>query len=108
MRAGAAAADYAAGKRVSGRVITVVPGEGVNYTVPAFIRPENVEKNVGIFFRTNRPRGRSVINVTSDGKKIASFKREYMAPGEMERINIPRVLLDRAGGELTVTVSDAE
>ncbi len=108
MRAGASAADYAAGKRVSGRVITVAPGEGVNYTVPAYIRPENVEKNVGIFFRTNRPRGRSVINVTSGGNRIASFKREYMAPGEMERINIPRVLLDRAGDELSVTVSDAE
>ena len=108
MRAGAAAAEYAAGKRVSGRVINVIPGEGVNYTVPVKIRPENVERNAGIFFRTSRPRKKSVITVASGDKKIASFKREYMAPGEMERINIPRVLLDRAGDAITVSVSDAE
>ena len=108
MRAGAAAAEYAAGKRVSGRVIDVIPGDGVNYTVPVKIRPENVEKNAGIFFRTNRPRKKSVITVASGDQKIASFKREYMAPGEMERINIPRVLLDRADDRITVSVSDAE
>lgn len=108
MRAGAAAAEYAAGKRVSGRVIDVIPGDGVNYTVPVRIRPENVEKNAGIFFRTNRPRKKSVITVASGDQKIASFKREYMAPGEMERINIPRVLLDRADDRITVSVSDAE
>jgi NADPH-dependent 2,4-dienoyl-CoA reductase/sulfur reductase-like enzyme len=108
LRAGAAAAEYALGKRIRGRVINVIPNPGVNYTVPQKIRPDNIEKNVELFFRTNKVRGNSVIRVTSDGKEIAKFKREHMAPGEMEKISIPKILLDRCGDEIEVTVEDAE
>lgn len=107
IRAGAAAAQYAAGKRVSGRVINVVPQPGVNYTVPQKIRPENIEKSVEIFFRTNKVRGNSIIRVTSNGAKVAEFKREHMAPGEMEKITIPKVLLDRCGDTIEIVVEDA-
>gem|GEM_PF-6266952 len=31
-----------------------------------------------------------------------------MAPGEMEKITVPKVLLAKAGDTLTVSVSDAE
>ncbi len=106
MRAGAAAAEFASGKRVYGRVINVANGEGVNYTVPQKVRPDNVEKGVEIFFRTNRPRGASVISVNSGDTRIAQFKREHMAPGEMEKIMIPRALLDRCGETLTVSVNE--
>ncbi len=107
MRAGAAAAEYAAGKRVSGRVINLVNGEGVNYTVPQMIRPDNAGKVTEVFFRTNVPRKKSVIRVMSGDTQIASFRREYMAPGEMEKIPLPKVLLDRAGDTLTVSVEPA-
>ncbi|MBR6709168.1 MAG: FAD-dependent oxidoreductase [Clostridia bacterium] len=106
LRAGAAAAEYAAGKRVEGRVIEVEARAGVNYTVPQKIRPDNIDKAAEIFFRTNAVRGASVIRVTSDGQPIAQFKREHMAPGEMEKITIPRVLLDRCGGKMEITVED--
>ena len=104
MRSGASAAEYALGKRVGGKVIEVRNGDGVNYTVPQKIRPDNVDKAVEIFFRTNRPRKDSVIRVTAGGAKIAEFRREHMAPGEMEKITIPKVLLAKADTELTVTV----
>ena len=107
IRAGAAAAQYAAGKRISGRVINVVTQPGVNYTVPQKIRPENIEKSVEIFFRTNKVRGNSIIRVTSNGAKVAEFKREHMAPGEMEKITIPKVLLDRCGDTIEIVVEDA-
>ena len=107
LRAGAAAAEYAAGKRIGGRVIDVVTQPGVNYTVPQKIRPENIEKSVDIFFRTNKVRGNSVIRVTSDGKKVAEFRREHMAPGEMEKITIPKVLLERCADQLEIVVEDA-
>jgi len=107
MKAGAAAAEYAMGKKVGGKVIDVLTGDGVNYTVPAKIRSENVEKGVDIFFRTNRPRKKSVIMVKSGDVQIASFKRDYMAPAEMEKITIPKVLLDKCGKTLTVSVDDA-
>lgn len=107
LRAGKAAAEYAAGKHAEGREINVVNGDGVNYTVPQVIRPDNVAKTVEIFFRTNKVRGKSIIRVTSDGNKIAEYKREHMAPGEMEKIAVPAVLLGKVNDTLKVEVAEA-
>lgn len=108
MKAGAAAAEYALGNRTGGRIVSVVPGDGVNYTVPQKLRPENASPTAEIFFRTNRPRGESVIEVRSGDSLIAKFARARMAPGEMEKISIPEKLLATAGDTITVTVRDAE
>ena len=40
----------------------------------------------------------------TNGVKIASFKREHMAPGEMEHIVLPSVLLKKATGEILVEI----
>ncbi len=108
MRAGAAAAKFAAGERVSGKTVEVKGGNGVNYTVPQRIRVDNIGKGVDIFFRTNKVRGNSEIKVMSGDTQLARFKRERMAPGEMEKITIPAVLMGKAGDEITVLVEDAE
>ena len=41
------------------------------------------------------------------GAVVARFARQHMAPGEMEHIALPRVLLEKAGGD-TLTVSCEE
>ena len=109
-RAGAAAADYvlAGGREGSAAVLEVKNGDGVTYTVPQRIRPGLVEKSCGLFFRVNRVCGDSEILVTSGEAPIARFSREHLAPGEMEHIVLPRVLLDRAAGELTVSIREVE
>ena len=106
MKAGAAAAAYALGRRATGRTLDIIPGEGVNYTVPQKLRPDNVSPTAEIFFRTNRPRGASRITVTSGDRVIASFMRARMAPGEMEKISLLPKLLESACDSLTVSVSD--
>ena len=106
MKAGAAAAAYALGRRAAGRTLDIIPGEGVNYTVPQKLRPDNVSPTAEIFFRTNRPRGASRITVTSGDRVIASFMRARMAPSEMEKISLLPKLLESAGDSLTVSVSD--
>ncbi len=107
-RAGQAAARFAQnGPAAQGRVLEVENGAGVSYTVPGKIRLANVEKNVGIFFRVNRVYAASTIQVTSGGTRIASFRREHLAPGEMEQINIPKILLEKADGTLTVQIEEA-
>lgn len=109
LRAGAAAAAFAAGKRSAGDTVTVQNGDGVNYTVPQYVRPDNLDKSVDVFFRTNKVRGKSVIRVTSGDAQIAQYKREHMAPGEMEKISIPKLLFAKVqNGELKVEVCDAE
>ena len=105
MRAGAAAAKYAAGQEAGGAVMTVKTGSCVTYTVPQKIRRENVEKAVEVFFRVNNVYRDMVIRVMDGENVLCQFKREHMAPGEMEKIAIPRVLLDKAQGDvITVTV----
>lgn len=110
-RAGEAAAKYALGKGApDGRVVQVKTGDAVSYTVPQHIRVQNVEKLVEVFFRVRNVYKNMTINVRdAEGNVICHFAREHMAPGEMERIPVPRVLLDRAkGDEITVSVEPQE
>ena len=74
--------------------------------VPQRIRPQGVEQKCEVSFRVNRVCGASEILVTSGDETIARFPREHLAPGEMERITLPRVLLDRAKKELTVAIRE--
>ena len=110
-RAGAAAARYVleGGDQADNTgLITVKNGDGVTYTVPQRIRPAQVGKLCELFFRVNRVCGDSEIVVTSGDTQIARFKRDHLAPGEMENIALPRVLLDKAQGELTVSIREVE
>lgn len=67
-----------------------------------------MEKACNLFFRVNRVCGPSRIKVTSNGAQIAAFSRDYLAPGEMEHILLPRKLLDGASGTLTVSIEEVE
>ena len=109
--AGAAAARFAAGQVTDpgAPCLDVSNGSGVTYTVPQKIRPNNVEKGVDLFFRVNNVYRDMRIRVTCGGQELCSFPREHMAPGEMEHIVLPRVLLDKAqGGPLTVSLTDGK
>ena len=55
-----------------------------------------------------RNKGKDVILVTSGDTQIAKFPREHLAPGEMEHIVLPRVLLDKASETLTVSIREVE
>ena len=106
-RAGAAAAAYVLGGAVpGGQVLEVKNGDGVSYTVPQHIRPHRVDKLCELFFRVNRVCKDSEILVTSGETQIARFKREHLAPGEMEHITLPRALLDKAQGAITVSIRE--
>lgn len=104
-KAGAAAARYALGEEISGRCIELKNGNAVNYTVPQHIRVEGVEKLCDVFFRVNNVYRDRIITVTDEaGNLLCRFPREHMAPGEMEKIALPRPLLEKAVGSVTVSV----
>ena len=107
-RAGRAAARYVLEGEGDSAVLEVKNGDGVTYTVPQRIRPAGVDKTCALFFRVNRICGASEIVVTSGETQLATFKREHLAPGEMEQIALPKVLLDRAEGELTVSIREVD
>ena len=105
--AGASAAAYVLKGEASDTVVLdLVPGNGVGYTVPQRVRPADVDRSVNISFRVRQNYGPSQITVTCGGRQLARFKRQCMAPGEMEHIALPKVLLEKADGPLTVAVEE--
>ena len=107
-RAGAAAARYASGRTNDGPAVEITNGEGVGYTVPQKVRPAAVDKKLEIFFRVRRVYGNSAVVVESEGQPLARFKREHLAPGEMEHITLPAALLAKAKGALEVAVEEEQ
>lgn len=108
MAAGEAAADYVQNGECSrSEVINVVTDSNIGYTVPQKFRADS--DKVEFYFRVRRVFKNSKINVTCGDSLIASFKREHMAPGEMENIKIPKVLLSKIeGGEIKISASEVQ
>lgn len=106
-RAGRAAAEFVLrSPSPATPPLEVKNGDGVSYTVPQYIRPENVDKTCGVFFRVNRVCGLSEIVVISENAVLARFSRDHLAPGEMERITLPRAVLEKATGVVTISIRE--
>ena len=97
--AGASAAEYvrmqanAAPSADSRKQLEIRTGPGLTYTVPQLVRLPLPGDRLGIYFRTNRVYGNCRIDVSAlsgeNRRLIQSFPKEYMAPGEMQRISLP-------------------
>ena len=109
-RAGRAAADFVLHPKASeGRVLNLSCGNCVTYTVPQHIRLEQAEQNTELSFRVSRSFGKSRVLVKAGEQTVAKFTRQHMAPGEMEHIRLPKVLLEQAESDtLTVSCEEAE
>lgn len=109
-KAGKAAAEYVlSGKPAETADLPVTNGFGVGYTVPQRLACPEVGQSLEVFFRVNRVFAAAAVLVKNGGRQIARFKREHLAPGEMERILIPRKLmegLDPAG--LTIEIEEVK
>ena len=100
-KAGKAAGIYVKhGESTVNNVIETKQGEGVGYTVPQKIRKDEV-----LSFRVRNNYHDAAIVIKDGDTQIARFKREHMAPAEMEKVMIPKVLLDKVNGNsLTISI----
>lgn len=109
IKAGRSAVENLLGKTIPhGEYLDITGGYGVAYTVPQRLKSLKSEGNFELLFRVNRVFSAAAISVSSGGRQIARFKREHLAPGEMEKIVLPPKLLqsiDKNG--LTVTIEEA-
>ena len=105
-KAGKAAGIYVKhGESTVKNVIETKQGEGVGYTVPQKIRKDEVDKGVELSFRVRNNYHDAAIVIKDGDTQIARFKREHMAPAEMEKVMIPKVLLDKVNGNsLTISI----
>lgn len=105
-RAGRAAAAFCAGGSAAATpLLPLKAGNGVGYTVPQQIRMENIGDGVPVFFRVRAVyRDAKIVVRDAEGTQIAASPREHLAPGEMETIRLPRVLLQKAADALKVEI----
>jgi len=93
--AGKNAVRYIKGETVSegaGR-IDLVPEDGVRYTVPKYIRPENMADTLTVRFRVGGVVKNCYISTYFDGERVMKRKRPVVAPGEMEEVKITKAKL---------------
>ena len=103
IRAGKSAAEYVLQQETTGEAtrgsvtepLQIKNGTNVKYTVPMMAHMDNIDKSLEIFFRVTKMfDANSRIVVTQGDRQIAAFKRPYMASPKMEKVRIPKKLLE--------------
>ena len=72
------------------RTVEILPVDGVRYTVPKFIRPEEMDEKLTVRFRVGAVYKNCAIATYFDDELISKRKRPVMAPGEMEQVILDR------------------
>ncbi|MCL2539269.1 MAG: FAD-dependent oxidoreductase [Oscillospiraceae bacterium] len=89
-RAGVSAARYILGQTGSRGVETAVfTGENISYVLPQKLRLSQ-EGSAELYFRVKRPMKRADIVIREGGRELRRLKRQHLAPGEMEVIEIAK------------------
>lgn len=107
-RAGERAADYIKGKKIEGKILNIINGKNINYTVPQRFSLEGIEDKLIIFLRVNNVYKDKMLVVKSKDKIIASFKKKHLAPSEMEKVMLPKKLLENVDEDLIISLEEGE
>lgn len=84
--------------------IDIIPTDGVRYTVPKFIRPENMADNLTVRFRVGGVYKNCYISTYFDDERVMKRKRPVVAPGEMEEVKLSKAKLAEYPNLKTITV----
>lgn len=102
--AGKSAAKYIKNELNKGNYIKIINGQNVNYTVPQRVNVDAIDGSMTVFMRVNNIYHDKALVVREGDKEIASFKRQHLAPSEMEKIILPKKLLEGVKGDLTISL----
>ncbi|MGN1171775.1 MAG: NAD(P)/FAD-dependent oxidoreductase [Lachnospiraceae bacterium] len=104
-RAGINAAKYVtAGKKAEGSKVDIIATEGARYTVPRFIRVDQMDDLLTVRFRVGAVFKDSYISVYYNNERVMHRKKPVMAPGEMEEIKLQKEKLQAYPDLKTITV----
>lgn len=107
-RTGISAARYIKNELKKDNYINIINGQNVNYTVPQRLNIEDAKDKLTIFMRVNNIYHNKALVVRSGDEVIARFKRAHLAPSEMEKVVLSKVLLDKIKGDMTISLEDGE
>ena len=108
IKAGTSAATYILEQeKESTQYLTIKNGDHVTYVVPQKIRADNINRRTELFFRVNKVFDDSQILIKSKGEVLAKQKKSYIVPGEMEKMKLSKMVLDKVTtGELEICVEE--
>ena len=108
-KAGKAAAKFVKDEVQNGEYIELKNGFGVTYTVPQKYRVENIENFLEISTRVNNIYKNMRLQVKDGDTVLVNMKKAHLAPGEMEKVVVPKKLLESVkGNELVVCLVPEE
>lgn len=88
--------------------LNIINGKNINYTVPQRFSLEGIEEKFIIFLRVNNVYKDKMLVVKSKDKIIASFKKKHLAPSEMEKVILPKKLLENVDEDLIISLEEDE
>lgn len=108
-KAGKAAAKFVKDEVQNGEYIELKNGFGATYTVPQKYRVENIENFLEISMRVNNIYKNMRLQVKDGDTVLVNMKKAHLAPGEMEKVVVPKKLLESVkGNELVVCLVPEE
>ncbi|MCI1735487.1 MAG: NAD(P)/FAD-dependent oxidoreductase [Bacilli bacterium] len=104
-RAGHNAALYIKEGEKPSTLVKMIPGAGIGYVCPQFIRKQTAKDYVDIFFRVQKPQTQVRLTLTKNGTDFQAVSKIRIAPSEMESLRIKQEDLADAS-EITLSVKE--
>ncbi len=105
-----AAAYIKNGPSSDAKTVEIFPEGGVRYTVPKYVRPEEMEDNLTVRFRVGAVYKNCSIATYFNNTLISRRKRPVMAPGEMEQVVLNKAKLSEFPdlSKITIRIEEGE
>ena len=84
--------------------IKIKTGYGVSYTVPQSFGLDKLDKTLNVFLRVKNVFESCKISVKHGDNNIISYEKDHLAPGEMNKLVIPKQLLKGIDDEINILV----
>ncbi len=104
INAGKNAVEYIKGKKSNGKKVEIIATEGVRYTVPKYVNPENVEDHIDVRFRVGDVFKNSFIAVYFDDQREMHIKKRILTPGEMETVKLTKAMFEKYSNCEKITI----
>ena len=105
-KAGENAALYLKNDSKAAQLVHLEGKNGVRYTVPQYIDPENMEDTVTVRFRVGQPYRDAALCAYADGKLLRRIPKRILTPGEMEQFPLRKSELPEGCRSITFTVEE--
>ena len=105
-KAGENAALYLKNGSKAAQLVHLEGKNGVRYTVPQYIDPENMEDTVTVRFRVGQPYRDAALCAYADGKLLRRIPKRILTPGEREQFPLRKSELPEGCRSITFTVEE--